>query len=493
MQVTMRIERYADQGRCVGHLDGRVVFVRFALPGELVVVRMDEPMRAKAHFFTGEVVEVLEPSADRVEPKWKLAGPLAQGGGVGGADLIHVSLPGQIRWKSSVIANQFQRLAHMDVLDNDVRVERMPGDEELNGFNWRTRMELVADDEGRLSMRKRESHDRIAIDTMPLASRAVLAVADSLDLWNRKFEPNSQIRLAVPEPRVEGLDFGVDSSVDPSVDSSVDPSDKAALLSAIGENYALIVNDELVAGSDLLRERVRVAVDGDSSRMRTFDYDVDARGFWQIHREAPEHLVNYVLGLVRSALGGRSKNTVLWDLYSGSGLFTIPLATLANVSGDSACAGVAGSLGSDSSASFAAPAHVLSIEGAPIAVKNARRNIGRAGLSRDVVEALEGDVAQTLESQVFKASKSSKIVRRFAHPDVVVLDPPRAGAKAQVCKQIANSGARSVVYVACDPTSLARDVGTFRELGYNVQSLRAFDLYPNTHHVESVVLMSKAD
>ncbi|MFP1689234.1 class I SAM-dependent RNA methyltransferase [Gardnerella vaginalis] len=463
MQVTMRIERYADQGRCVGHLDGRVVFVRFALPGELVVVRMDEPMRAKAHFFTGEVVEVLEPSADRVEPQWKLAGPLAQGGGVGGADLIHVSLPGQIRWKASVIANQFQRLAHMDVADSDITVERMPGDEELNGFNWRTRMELVADDEGRLSMRKRESHDRIAIDTMPLASRAVLAVADSLDLWNRSFSPNAQIRLAVPEPRVDGFDF----------------NDKAALLSAIGENYALIVNDELVAGSALLSERVRVAVDGDSSRMRTFDYDVDARGFWQIHRAAPEHLVNYVLGLVRSALGGRTKNTVLWDLYSGSGLFTIPLATLANVGGD-----VDGS---------AEPARVLSIEGAPIAVKNARRNIGRAGLSKDVVEALQGDVAQTLESQIFKASKSSKIVRRFAHPDVVVLDPPRAGAKAQVCKQIAKSGVRSVVYIACDPTSLARDVGTFRELGYSVQSLRAFDLYPETHHVESVVLMSRAD
>ena len=465
MQVTMRIERYADQGRCVGHLDGRVVFVRFALPGELVVVRMDEPMRAKAHFFTGEVVEVLEPSADRVEPQWKLAGPLAQGGGVGGADLIHVSLPGQIRWKASVIANQFQRLAHMDVSASDITVERMPGDEELNGFNWRTRMELVADDEGRLSMRKRESHDRIAVDTMPLASRAVLAVADSLDLWNRKFEPNSQIRLAVPEPRVDGLEFGV-------------YGDKAALLDAIGENYALIVNDELVAGSALLRERVRVAVDGDSPRMRTFDYDVDARGFWQIHRAAPEHLVNYVLGLVRSALGGRTKNTVLWDLYSGSGLFTIPLATLANVGGD-----VDGS---------AEPARVLSIEGALIAVKNARRNIGRAGLSKDVVEALQGDVAQTLESQIFKASKSSKIVRRFAHPDVVVLDPPRAGAKAQVCKQIAKSGVRSVVYIACDPTSLARDVGTFSELGYSVQSLRAFDLYPETHHVETVVLMSKA-
>ncbi|EPI58282.1 hypothetical protein HMPREF1580_01353, partial [Gardnerella vaginalis JCP8070] len=77
------------------------------------------------------------------------------------------------------------------------------------------------------------------------ASRAVLAVADSLDLWNRSFSPNAQIRLAVPEPRVDGLDFNY----------------KASLLSAIGENYALIVNDELVAGSALLRERVRAAAD----------------------------------------------------------------------------------------------------------------------------------------------------------------------------------------------------------------------------------------
>ncbi|MDK7859458.1 hypothetical protein QP671_28480, partial [Klebsiella pneumoniae] len=83
---------------------------------------------------------------------------------------------------------------------------------------------------------------------------------------------------------------------------------------AIGENYALIVTDELGAGSALLRERVRVVAACDSSRARTVDYDVDARGFWQIHRAAPEHLVSYVLGLVRSALGGRSKNTVLWDL-----------------------------------------------------------------------------------------------------------------------------------------------------------------------------------
>lgn len=130
MESTIRIERYADQGRCVGHIDGRVVFVRFALPGELVRVVLDEPHDREDRFWTGEVTEVLEASEDRVEPVWPLAGPLAMGGGVGGADLVHVSLPGQLKWKSMSIAEQMRRLGHVDV---DVPIERMPEDEAEQG------------------------------------------------------------------------------------------------------------------------------------------------------------------------------------------------------------------------------------------------------------------------------------------------------------------------------------------------------------------------
>ena len=151
MESTIRIERYADQGRCVGHIDGRVVFVRFALPGELVRVVLDEPHDREDRFWTGEVTEVLEASEDRVEPVWPLAGPLAMGGGVGGADLVHVSLPGQLKWKSTSIAEQMRRLGHVDV---DVPIERMPEDEAEQGLHWRTRIEMIADENGRPSMRR---------------------------------------------------------------------------------------------------------------------------------------------------------------------------------------------------------------------------------------------------------------------------------------------------------------------------------------------------
>ena len=194
MESTIRIERYADQGRCVGHIDGRVVFVRFALPGELVRVVLDEPHDREDRFWTGEVTEVLEASEDRVEPVWPLAGPLAMGGGVGGADLVHVSLPGQLKWKSMSIAEQMRRLGHVDV---DVPIERMPEDEAEQGLHWRTRIEMIADENGRPSMRRRGTHVRVPIDTMPLASRALLNVAEKEHVWDGGFTPGSQIRLSV--------------------------------------------------------------------------------------------------------------------------------------------------------------------------------------------------------------------------------------------------------------------------------------------------------
>ena len=422
MEATIRIERYADQGRCVGHIDGRVVFVRFALPGELVRVVLDEPHERQDRFWTGEIVEVLEPSPDRVEPAWPLAGPLAMGGGVGGADLVHVSLPGQLQWKAATIAEQMRRLGHVAFDAADVPVDRMSGDEELGGLHWRTRIELIADEHGQPSMRRRGTHVRVPLTDMPLASRHLLKAAQAYQVWHGGFAPGAQLRIAAPEPR-SGHEEGA-------------------------ENAALCVNGELTAGSPSLTEHV--SVDG-----HDFAYTVDAGGFWQMHRQAPVALANHVLALVRAAVNGANA-PVLWDLYSGSGLFTLPLAALTGLR-----------------------TRVFSVEGAPVAVTNARRNLERHGLTN--VDARTGDVARTLQ----------RVPASLAHPDVVVLDPPRAGARARVCRQIVQAAPDAIVYIACDPTSLARDTATLTGLGYALADIHAFDIYPMTHHVETVALFRR--
>ncbi len=418
MEATIRIERYADQGRCVGHIDGRVVFVRFALPGELVRIALDEPHDREDRFWTGEVLEVLEASEDRADPVWPLAGPLAMGGGVGGADLVHVTLQGQLKWKSTSVAEQMSRLGHVDV---EVPIDRMPEDEAEQGLHWRTRIEMIADTDGRPSMRRRGTHVRVPIDTMPLASKALLDVAEREHVWDGGFTPGSQIRLSVPEPR--------------SNDSAED-------------NYAVLVDGQVTAGNRDLTEKV--TVDG-----REFEYVVDAGGFWQMHRHAPIALTNHVISLVRGELDG-VKSACLWDLYSGSGLFTLPLATLS-----------------------AERTRMLSVEGGKIAVKSAQRNLRHIHLGN--VDARVGDVAKTL----------ANVRNDLSKPDVVVLDPPRAGARAKVCRQIAQAEARSVVYIACDPASLARDTATLVSLGYELADIHAFDIYPMTHHVETVALFRR--
>lgn len=430
--AVVRIERFADQGRCVAHIDGRVVFVRFALPGELVRVVLDEPHRRADRFWTGEVTDVLEASPLRVAPAWPLAGPLAQGGGVGGADLVHVSLEGQHQWKKFVIDDQMKRLGG---LSTDVEVasfETDADDGDGTGLAWRTRIDLIADDAGKPSMRRRGSHVRVPLESMPLATEAIQRVADRWRLWNGGFAPGARIRLTAPQPRV------IDGVRQP------EPVESG--------NYAVLVNGELVHGKAIVQETLA----GVPLVPRPLTFEVQASGFWQVHRAAPRALVNYVLESVNQRFSAAP--AVMWDLYSGSGLFTAALGAYANRGG----------------------AGMMSIEGAPGAVASARRNLKAAGLSG--VDVRKGDVARVLRS----------VPKKLAHPDAVVLDPPRAGAKRQVCEAIASSGASAVVYIACDPTSLARDSKTLARLGYRLDSIKAFDIYPMTHHVETVAVFLQA-
>lgn len=177
-------------------------------------------------------------------------------------------------------------------------------------------------------------------------------------------------------------------------------------------------------------------------------FTVAGDGFWQVHPGAPSALVAAVLEALRPAAGER-----LLDLYAGVGLF-------ARFVGEEL--GAAGA--------------VTAVEGDATAASHAAANL--AGLSAPV-EVVTGGVATVLAD-------------RAAVPvDLVVLDPPREGARRPVVEQVVARRPRAVAYVACDPAALARDVATFAELGYDLVGLRAFDLFPMTHHVECVALLTK--
>ena len=175
---------------------------------------------------------------------------------------------------------------------------------------------------------------------------------------------------------------------------------------------------------------------------RRFEVADDA--FWQVHPGAPQVLVDTVLGMLSPQPG----ETAL-DLYAGVGLFSAFLLDAVGPGG-----------------------RVVAVEGDATASALSVTNCPAA-------EVRAGDVAGVLATA-------------YDEPfDLVVLDPPREGARRPVVEQVVARQPRAVAYVACDPAALARDLATFAELGYRLRELRAFDLFPMTHHVECVALLTR--
>ncbi|MGW0033967.1 class I SAM-dependent RNA methyltransferase [Streptomyces sp. NPDC003314] len=176
---------------------------------------------------------------------------------------------------------------------------------------------------------------------------------------------------------------------------------------------------------------------------------VGSGGFWQIHPKAADTLMKAVM----QGLLPRKGDTAL-DLYCGVGLFA---GALADRVGDQGA--------------------VLGIESGKRAVEDARHNLQHFDRVRIEQGKVESVLPRTGITQV----------------DLIVLDPPRAGAGKQTVHHLTTLGARRIAYVACDPAALARDLGYFRERGYRVRTLRAFDLFPMTHHVECVAILEPAE
>ncbi|MDN5790527.1 MAG: RsmD family RNA methyltransferase [Micrococcales bacterium] len=177
------------------------------------------------------------------------------------------------------------------------------------------------------------------------------------------------------------------------------------------------------------------------------EYVVSARGFWQVHPGAASTFLTRVVALLEAAPGDR-----VLDLYAGSGLFTMRLGELVHPGG-----------------------FVLGVEADPHAADHGRHNTAHL----DHVEWRANLVERELRS----------LLAQGVSADLVVLDPPRAGAGKETMALIARLGARRVVYVACDPATLARDVRAATDQGYGLASLEAWDAFPMTHHVECIAVL----
>ena len=200
---------------------------------------------------------------------------------------------------------------------------------------------------------------------------------------------------------------------------------------------------------------------------RTFR--ISPGGFWQVHKRAPEVLTSAVNGMVAAV--GIDKDAENLDLYGGVGLFAGALA-----------------------AKFGSDLRITTVEAYKQATEDATLNLNDLPRAKAICQATERFLNERAAESKAAAKKAK--VEGLAAPKstaTIVLDPPRAGAGAHVIERLLEIAPKHIVYVACDPIALARDLKPLLAGGYELRELRSFDLFPHTHHVESVASLVRKD
>jgi 23S rRNA (uracil1939-C5)-methyltransferase len=455
--LSLTIDDLAYGGEGVGRADGYVVFVPGGLPGDRLQVRL---VQARSRFGRGAIEAVIEPSPQRVEA------PCPYFGRCGGCRLQHVAYPAQLAYKTKQVADALERLGGL----RDVPLRPIIGAEEI--FGYRNKMEFTVArprrgagteaDSARgglvVGLHETERYDAVLdIDRCLLQSdrmNALLAEARAffVDRGLTVYEQDTGEGLLRFLMLREGRHTG--ELMTNVVTSAPAVSELAPLVARLQAreagttsvvlnvnpkkaSVAVGVEEHLLGGRDHIRERVG-----------GLTFRVSANSFFQTNTRQAERLFD----LVVESTGLTGTETVI-DLYSGTGAISLLLARRAR--------------------------WVYGVELAQAAVDDAGANAAANGITNCTF--LAGEVRFVLPSLIAKGVTA----------EVVVADPPRAGFHPKALHALITLGARRIVYVSCNPTTLARDLGELSRGGYRVEWVQPVDMFPHTPHIEAVARLER--
>ncbi len=400
--ATVRLRDIAFGGDAVGELEGKVIFVPYGIPGELVTV---EVTREYARYAVARLVEVLEPSPDRVEP------PCPHFGVCGGCQWQHIRYSRQLAFKQHIIQAQLERVARL----SDIQVLPVIGMEEP--WAYRNNVQYGVTPYGQLGFMAHHSHTLVPIHECWIAHPRLEDLAGAFDVVGADVTS-----LTLREGTATGEELVLlEGESEPEI--SVDFPVSCVYLSPPGE-LTVLAGDSYY--HELLNQRL---------------WRISAPSFFQVNTSQAERLVQEVSA--RAA----ADTPVLIDAYCGVGTFALSLASRFK--------------------------RVIGIEESPWAVGDAQAN----RRENESVELIAG-------------TTEALIAKYLAADSTVVLDPPRAGCAPEVLTAIIQARANRIIYVSCDPATLARDLRILVQGGYRPADIQPIDMFPQTGHVECVVSLS---
>lgn len=440
----VEITGLTHEGQGVGRIEERVVFVPQSIPGDVVKVRFVHVKKRLAH---AELLEILTPSVDRKRPSCPHADLC------GGCQLQHMHYEAQLRWKRQQVKDAMERIGKLDV-----PVLPVLGME--NPYHYRNKGQFpLAKQDGRLALGlfQRGSHDIVDLRLCEIVHPLIMKVALTVKRLaiNLGIEPYDEINhTGVLRHAVIRASFAEEKLSLTLVTRTKEIPARKELLTQLTREVP-----ELVSIAHNINSRITNVIMGKETKVIWGDpylmdsighlsYAISPGSFFQVNPVQTKVLYD----LVREKMPLSGTETVL-DLYCGAGTIGLYLASQAK--------------------------KVIGVETFAAAVEDARYNAKLNGISN-------------ASFYVGKAEDElPKLIKKYKGIDGAVLDPPRKGCEISVLDALAQAGVPNIVYVSCNPATLARDLGYLTELGYVAGEVQPVDMFPWTRHVECVVLMSR--
>lgn len=455
----IEIEAVAAEGKALAHYEGIVVFVEFAVPGDIVDIRVTK--KRKNHW-EGFITRLVSPSPYRLEP---FCGHF---GVCGGCKWQPLPYEMQLKAKQQQVFDQLVRLGHLEIPE----ISPIIGSDKIEFY--RNKLEFTFS--SKRWFLKGENPEELPYEQRVGLGFHVGKFFDKvldIECCHLQKEPSNQIRLFIRKYALEhGLEFynirdnsgylrnmiirttesgNVMLIVVFAHDHS--PSDRIGLLDAVAEEFKNITSLYYVINSklnDSIGDLEPVLYKGDEAIYETMEnlrFKIGPKSFYQTN--SPQAYKLYSVAREFAALTG---SEVVYDLYTGTG-------TIAQFVSNKA-------------------SKVIGIEYVPEAIQDAWTNAANNGITN--CEFFAGDMKDIL---------TDEFIGSHGRPDVIILDPPRAGIHPDVAKVIMNAAPQRMVYVSCNPASQARDLAVFADK-YVIDKVQPVDMFPHTQHVENVCALS---
>lgn len=448
-ELILRIDDLGTDGEGIGHIDGYTLFIKGALPEETVRVKI---MKTKKSMGFARLLEIIEPSSKRCEPECPVANQC------GGCTLQHLSYEGQLAMKEKKVKDCLTRIGGVDLEQIEwLPILGMP--EGYLHYRNKAQFPVRADKNGFpvTGFFAGRSHRLVSTKECqiqhPAINEAVNVVMDFLKDFHIKPYDEEAHRGLVRHIYVRRGYYTKQIMVCLVVNGkSLPHAEELVKRLQSMEGFAgllLNVNQErtnVILGGEMKLLWGTAYIEDYIGKLR---YRISAQSFYQVNPVQTVRL--YETAFSFAELEG---SETVWDLYCGIGTISLFLATQSS--------------------------KVIGVEIVPEAIENARQNARLNGIEN--VEFYCGAAEDVVTDMVSQGDCSA---------DVVVLDPPRKGCDGKLLDTVVKMQPKKIVYVSCDPATLARDVKVLTEKGYEVRKVRACDMFPGGGHVETVCLLSK--